>query len=108
MEKIDLKKLIKKIAKKSWTPFEVAKVNNQVVRLAYFKGKYHWHKHENEDELFFVYAGSIIIQIKNQPDIKLNKGEIAVIPKNVEHRPKSEKGAYVLMFEPNNLTSKGS
>lgn len=108
MTKIDLKNLIKKIAKRTWTPFEVAKVNNQVVRLAYFKGKYHWHKHEKEDELFFVYAGSIIIQIKNKPDMKLNKGEIAVVPKNVEHCPKSEKGAYVLMFESIELTSRDS
>lgn len=107
MTKVILKDIIKTIGKKSWVPFEIAKVNNQVVRMAYFKGEYHWHKHDKEDELFFVYGGSITIQIENHPDLKLNKGEIAVIPKNIKHCPKSDRGAYVLMFEPVILNSNG-
>lgn len=108
MTKIDLKDFTRRISNKPWQPLDVAKVNNQVVRIAYFKGKFNWHKHQNEDELFYVYDGSITIQVKNKADIVLNKGEMAVIPKNVEHCPKSEKGAYVLMFEPAILKSKGN
>ena len=108
MKKINLKDIIRKINKNPWSPVDTARVNQQVVRMAYFKGEYQWHKHEHEDELFYVYRGSITIQIKKRPDIVLNKGELAVVSKKVEHCPKSEKGAYVLMFEPAVLKSRGN
>ncbi|MCJ7667609.1 MAG: cupin domain-containing protein, partial [Anaerolineae bacterium] len=60
-----------------------------------------------EDELFYVYKGSIVIQLKDQPDIALNEREMAVIPKGVEHRPKSVEPSYVLLFEPYVLQSRG-
>ena len=93
--------------KKPWTPIEVARVNDQVVRMALMVGEFHWHKHTKEDELFYVYKGSIIIQLKGQPDITLNEGEMAVIPKGVEHRPKSSKPSYNLLFEPAALSTGG-
>jgi mannose-6-phosphate isomerase-like protein (cupin superfamily) len=92
---------------KPWSPVEVARVNDQVVRLAKIQGEYHWHKHANEDELFYVFKGGIIIQLKDQPDIALGEGEMAIIPKGVEHRPKSEGASYILMFEPYSLDSRG-
>ena len=103
---VNLQKKMKAI-KKSWTPIDVAGVNDQVVRMALYKGSYHWHWH-NEDELFYVLKGQITIQLRNQKEIKLSKGEIAVVPKSVEHCPKSEKGAFVLMFEPSVLKSRGN
>lgn len=103
---INLKDKIKEIDK-SWSPIEVARVNDQVVRMALFKGEFHWHKHTDEDELFYVYRGSIIIQLKDQPYIALHEGEMAVIPKGVEHCPKSVGSSYVLMFEPYVLQTRG-
>jgi oxalate decarboxylase/phosphoglucose isomerase-like protein (cupin superfamily) len=44
---------------------ELARVNGQVVRMSLVKGEYHWHKHANEDELFYVYKGKIAIQLKD-------------------------------------------
>ncbi len=90
-----------------WSPIDVVQVNDQVIRLALFDGEFHWHKHKNEDELFYVIKGQIVIQLKNQPDITLCEGEIAVIPKNVEHCPKGVEPSYVLMFEPFVLKSRG-
>ncbi len=90
-----------------WSPIDVVQVNDQVIRLALFDGEFHWHKHKNEDELFYVIKGKIVIQLKNQPDITLREGEIAVIPKDVEHCPKGEEPSYVLMFEPFVLKSRG-
>jgi quercetin dioxygenase-like cupin family protein len=90
-----------------WSPVDVAKVNDQVIRLALFDGQYHWHKHTEEDELFYVLKGKIVIQLKGNPDITLHEGEMAVIPKNVEHRPKGLNPSYVLMFEPFVLKSQG-
>jgi len=92
---------------KPWSPLDVARVDYQVVRVAKIQGEYHWHKHTNEDELFYVLKGSIAIQVKDQPDIVLHDGEMAVIPKGVEHCPKSEGPSYILMFEPAALVSKG-
>ena len=103
---INLKDKIKEIDK-PWSPIEVARVNDQVVRMALFKGEYHWHKHTDADELFYVYIGSIIIQLKDWPYIALNEGEMAVIPKGVEHCPKSVGPSYVLMFEPSVLQTRG-
>lgn len=106
MKNIELEKIKAKIGDKAWSPVDVARVNNQVVRMAFLKGEYHWHKHSDEDELFYVYEGSIVIQLRDEPDITLNRGEIAVVPKGAEHCPKS-KGAYVLLFEPFKLETKG-
>ena len=104
---INLKEKIKEVSK-PWSPIEIYKVNDQVVRLALYDGEYPWHKHANEDELFFVYRGSIIIRVKGYPNITLREGEIAVMPKGVEHSPKSLEPSYVLMFEPQALKSQGN
>jgi quercetin dioxygenase-like cupin family protein len=103
---INLADKIKEIDK-PWSPIEVARVNDQVVRMALLKGEFHWHKHANEDELFYVYKGSIIIQLKDQPDIALHGGEMAVIPRGLEHCPKSVEPSYVLLFEPYVLQTRG-
>ena len=92
---------------KSWSPIEVTRVNDQVVRMTLCLGEYHWHKHTDEDELFYVYKGRLVIRIYGYPDVELRAGEMAVIPKNVEHRPESSEPTYVLLFEPYALKSKG-
>ena len=104
---IDLEDKIKEIGGKLWSPVEVARVNDQVVRMALLEGEYHWHKHTSEDELFYVIRGGIVIQLKDQPNITLSEGQIAVVPKGIEHCPKSLEPSYVLMFEPSTLKPKG-
>jgi len=91
----------------TWSPVDVARVNDQVVRMAKIQGEYHWHKHTNEDELFYVLEGSITIQLKDQPDVALDQGEMAVIPKGMEHRPTSEGLSCIMMLEPHALVSQG-
>ena len=90
-----------------WSPIDVARVNDQVVRMALCLGEYHWHRHENEDELFYVYKGRLVIEMREHPDITLRAGELAVVPKNVEHRPVSVEPTYVMLFEPHALKSRG-
>ena len=92
----------------AWFPVEVARINDYVLRLALFRGEYHWHNHANEDELIFVYKGKIVVQFKDRPNVKLSTGEMIVIPKGVEHCPKSLEDSYVLMFEQASLKSKGN
>ena len=104
--KLSLAEKIEEIDK-PWSTVDVAIVNDQAVRLAMFQGEYHWHKHTNEDELFFVYDGEIIIQLRGQPDVTLHEGEMAVVPKGVEHCPKSAGPSYILVFERHALVSSG-
>lgn len=84
---------------KPWSPLDVVKFDDSIVRLALFDGEYKWHSHDNMDELFCVHQGKINIQLKNQDDVELNKGELLVVPKNIEHCPKSVEPSYVLMIE---------
>jgi mannose-6-phosphate isomerase-like protein (cupin superfamily) len=105
---INLAKKMGELGERPWVPIEVAKVNDHVVRMAFCRGDYHWHKHTNEDELFLVLQGELIIQMKPPySNIILREKELAVIPQNVEHCPKSARDTYILMFEPRTLTSRG-
>ena len=106
--KIILEEKIEEIADRSWFPIEVARVNDQVVRMALCRGEYHWHKHANEDELFYVLKGELTIKMrKPHLNITLHEGELAVIPRDVEHCPESSVDTYILIFEPYGLKSKG-
>jgi|APSaa5957512535_1039671.scaffolds.fasta_scaffold485075_1 mannose-6-phosphate isomerase-like protein (cupin superfamily) len=99
---------IDRIADRAYHPIDLAQVNDQVVRMALFRGEFHWHHHENEDELFYVVKGRITIQMESPySDIALSDGELAVVPKGVEHCPVSDEDSYVLMFEPASLQSAG-
>jgi mannose-6-phosphate isomerase-like protein (cupin superfamily) len=93
--------------KEPWSPIDLLRVNDHVLRMALLQGEYKWHKHTNEDELFYVYKGRIVIKMKDSEDIELSEGEMIVVPKNVMHRPESSEPSYVLMFEPYELKSKG-
>ena len=105
---ISLKEKLSEIAESPWHPIELARVNDQVVRIALCIGEYHWHKHTNEDELFYILKGELTIQIKvPYSNITLHEGELTVVPKGVEHCPKSSQYAYILMFEPHILKSRG-
>ena len=106
MSKVDIEARCREVTE-PWSPVDLATVNDQVVRMALFHGEYHWHRHEEEDELFYVYQGDVRIRVKGYRDVELHSGEMAVIPRNVEHCPVSAGPSYVLMFEPLQLKSKG-
>lgn len=103
---VDLMKVVDSI-EEAWSPVDVANVNDQVVRAALFHGEYHWHKHDDEDELFFVFRGSIRIQTRDEPTIDLNEGQLCVIPRGVLHKPESNEPSVILLFEPSSLKSRG-
>jgi len=92
---------------KPWSPIDVAYINDQVIRAAIFHGEYHWHKHDDEDELLLVPRGAIRIQVKGKDTIQLAEGQLCVIPMGVEHKPGADEASIVLMFEPSALKSTG-
>lgn len=103
--KYNLKKIDQELGDNFWQPVDVAKINDWVLRAAAVKGKFHWHKH-NDDEFFLIYKGEIIIDTKSGP-IKLKEGEGTVIPKATQHRPRASKRAVVLLLEPEKVNTRG-
>tara|TARA_Y100000766_G_C18644974_1_gene477471 strand:+ start:287 stop:661 length:375 start_codon:yes stop_codon:yes gene_type:complete len=103
MNKIKPIKLMKKFSlfNEEWTPKIIGELNNQHVKICKLKNNFIWHSHKNEDELFMVIKGTLFIDFRNQETAEIKEGEIIIIPKGVEHRPRT-KGDVVfnLLFEP--------
>ncbi len=85
---------------KNWHPHQIAIVDDMQVLLAKIKGEFVWHKHEEEDELFQVIKGTLEMHFRDKIEI-INEGEIIVIPKGVEHCPKTmnDEEVHLLLFE---------
>ena len=89
-----------------WSPKIVGEVNDSYVKLVKFQGEFVWHKHDDEDEMFFVVKGEIVIRLRDG-DVRLGEGEFIVIPRGVEHKPFAEEEAHVLLFEPKTVLNTG-
>jgi mannose-6-phosphate isomerase-like protein (cupin superfamily) len=85
--------------KEHWSPKIVGELNGQQVKLAKFQGEFVWHKHDEEDELFYVVKGSFRMELRDKI-IELEEGDMLVVPRGVEHRPVAEKEVWVMLFEP--------
>lgn len=82
-----------------WDPKIVGELNGQQVKLAKFQGKFIWHSHESEDELFLVLSGSFDMLFRDRTE-HVREGEFIIVPRGVEHCPNSEEEVHVLLFEP--------
>lgn len=82
-----------------WSPHIVAELNGQHVKLAKIEGEFIWHKHDDEDELFMVIAGRLLMRFRDG-DVWLEAGEIIVVPRGVEHLPIAEGETQIMLFEP--------
>jgi len=90
-----------------WTPKIVGELNNQLVKIAKFKGEFVMHKHDHEDELFYVLYGTLFIQLTDKT-LELNPGEFVVIPKGVDHKPYAPEEVGVMLFEPASTLNTGN
>ncbi len=100
--------LIEKLARFSdyWSPKIVGELNGQLVKLVKFQGEFVWHKHDYEDELFFVIKGQFQIDFRDR-EVLLNEGEFLIVPRGIEHRPVAENEVHVLLFEPASTLNTG-
>jgi len=86
---------------KQWTPYIIGELNQQYVKLCKVKDDFVWHSHENEDELFMVFKGTLYIDFRDGKTIKVKEGEILIVPRGVEHRPHTNGDiVFNLLFEP--------
>jgi mannose-6-phosphate isomerase-like protein (cupin superfamily) len=97
LEVVDVPGLVE-ACKDKWYNQTLCKVDESVVRLGVVQGEYHWHKHDNEDEFFYVVSGRFLIDLEGST-IDLTPGKAVVIPKGVMHRPRAPERTVILMVE---------
>lgn len=81
-----------------WFNQTLCKVNDSVIRLGVMQGEYHWHKHDDDDEFFFVLEGHFIIDLEDK-SIDLRPQQGYVVPKGVVHRTRAPQRSIILMVE---------
>jgi len=83
-----------------FSPRIIGEVNDQYIKVVKIKGQeVPWHIHENEDELFYIAKGVLLMEIENQPDVKLKKGDLFVVNKGRNHRVSSEEECLLMLIE---------
>jgi mannose-6-phosphate isomerase-like protein (cupin superfamily) len=105
LEKIDVNQMIRE-CKDKWFNQSLTEVNNSVIRLGIVEGEYHWHKHDNDDEFFFVLDGQLFIDLEDKTII-LNPNEGATITKGVMHKTRAPKKTVMLMVETKEIVPTG-
>lgn len=105
MEKINLQEKFGKFSD-HWHPRLLGELNGQHVKIAKLQGEFVWHHHEEEDELFLVIEGTLEIAFKDK-SIRLEEGEMLIVPKGVVHKPIAHKEVKVLLFEPAGTVNTG-
>jgi len=105
LERIDVPELVKQ-SKEKWSNQTLTQVNESVVRLGIVEGEFHWHKHDNDDEFFFVLEGQLLIDLESKT-VELNPGQGVTISKGVMHRPRAPKKTVMLMMETSSIQPTG-
>lgn len=94
-----------------WNPKIIGELNQFAVKIVKVKGEFIWHQHDQEDELFFVVKGRLLMQVRedpeNQQDIWVEEGELIIIPHGIEHRPVAEEETHLMLLEPATLVNTG-
>jgi mannose-6-phosphate isomerase-like protein (cupin superfamily) len=89
-----------------WKPKIVGEINEAYLKLVKVEGEFVWHQHANEDELFLVVKGRLLIKLRDG-EVRLEPGELAVIPRGVEHCPLAEGEVQVILLEPKSTLNTG-
>lgn len=98
MKAINLKQKLT-LFTEQWTPKIIGELNGQHVKLAKMQGEFVWHDHKNEDVLFYVIKGQLIIELRDKT-VTLNEGDMYIVPRGVEHKPIAKEEVHIMLFEP--------
>lgn len=82
-----------------WTPKVISETNGQLVKLAKLEGEFVWHNHAEEDELFYIVKGKLLLRFKDR-DAHLSEGDLYVVPKGEDHLPIADEECWVMLIEP--------
>ncbi|CAG0996362.1 putative monooxygenase [Anaerolineales bacterium] len=106
LELIDFPAIVRE-CKDKWFNQTLTKVNDSVVRVGIVEGEYHWHKHEDDDEFFFVLEGQLLIDLEDRT-IELNPNQGVTITKGIMHRPRAPRKTVMLMVETSAIQPTGN
>ena len=105
MEKVNLAEKLSRFAE-HWSPKTVALLNDYKVQVVKVRGEFVWHRHEETDDFFLVLSGRMTVQLRGR-DVVLGPGELFVVPRGVEHCPRADEEAHVLLIEPRGTVNTG-
>jgi mannose-6-phosphate isomerase-like protein (cupin superfamily) len=111
MQQIESINILEKFSlfEKLFTPHIIGELNGQYVKLSKMKNDFVWHSHENEDELFMVFRGTLLMDFRDGRTVEVKEGEILIVPKGVEHRPHTNgEIVFNLLFEPKTTLNTGN
>jgi mannose-6-phosphate isomerase-like protein (cupin superfamily) len=106
MEKVVIAEKLSKISD-YWNPHIVGELNGQHVKAVKLQGEFVWHHHDEEDELFMVIKGQLIMEFREKA-VYVNPGEFIIVPRKVEHRPVAREEVHILLFEPASTLNTGN
>ncbi len=95
----------------SWSPKIVGELNDSYVKLVKLQGEFVWHRHEQEDELFFVLKGVLRMRWRlngNEREELVRAGEFIIVPRGTEHLPIADEEVHVMLFEPKTTLNTGN
>ncbi len=90
-----------------WSPKIAGEVNDSCIKLVKLQGEFVWHHHEQEDELFLVVKGKLLIKLRDR-DLHISEGEFVIIPRGVEHMPVADEEVHVVLVEPKSTLNTGN
>ncbi len=102
---IDVNEYVR-LTPEKWINYTLTPVNDCLLRLGIFEGEFHWHHHDDEDEVFFVLSGELILDVEDE-SFRLGPNQGYTVPRGVEHRTRAEVKTVCLMIEGNTVDPKG-
>ena len=106
MDKINLKEKLSKFSD-HWSPKVIAEMNDYQFKLVKIQGEFVWHNHDDTDETFIVIEGEMKIEFENET-VELSEGDMFVVPKGIEHKPRAENECKVMIIEPRGVVNTGN
>ncbi len=107
LERIDVPSIVDQCSER-WFNQTLTQVNDSVVRIGIIEGDFHWHKHDDDDEFFYVVSGRLLIDVENADTIELGAKQGVTIPKGMMHRPRAPEKTVMLMMETSAIEPTGS
>lgn len=105
MNKINIEKELEKVTE-LWTHREIGHINNISVKVVKLQGEFVWHKHDDQDEMFYVIEGTLEIHF-DEKVVSLNKDECIIIPKGKMHKPVAPEEVHIMLIEPSETAQYG-
>jgi len=95
--------------KEQWKPHIIGELNGHFIKLCKLRDEFIWHSHKHEDQLFMVFRGTLLMDLRDGRTIEVKEGEILIVPKGVEHRSHTNgEIVFNLLFEPKTTLHSGN